>query len=139
MSQYFCVGGTCVWNSSTRVAQLFFETAGAMVVVARRHHGIRDLGHDEYDIDLPTYQEFLQELTRWYLESSHKVFASLIEGFLPAALALLRKAGGDVPLLAEAAARDLEKALYVPGGRSAIMQAERMLARADDLASSISA
>ncbi|MFG1648746.1 DUF6086 family protein [Micromonospora sp. NPDC049275] len=139
MSQCFSVHGIDVWDVATTVAQLFYQTAGAMVVVTGRPHGIRDLERDEYDVDLPTYQEFVGELTRRYLEGRHRVLVPLIEGFLPTALALLRKAGGDVPLLAETAARDPKKARDLRDGRSDITQAKRLLALADGLATSISA
>ncbi|MGC9669138.1 DUF6086 family protein [Planosporangium sp. 12N6] len=139
MSQYFNVNGTSVWNPASTVAQLFFLTARAMVVVTNKPHGIHDLGTGEYDIDVPAYEAFVDELARRYLDSGHPILVQLIEGFLPTALALLRKGGGDVPVLAETAAGDRERASCAPGGVVAIERAERVLAEATDLATKLPA
>jgi hypothetical protein len=136
VSQLFSADGRDLWWPATTAAQLFFQTAEAMVLVSRRPHGIRDLGWDEYDIDVPTYQEFVRELAQQYLESRHTVLMSLIEGFLPTALALLRKAGGDVPLLAETAEENREQAPH--RGPSAPLKARKILALTNDLSGFIS-
>jgi Family of unknown function (DUF6086) len=137
VSQYFKVGGVSVWNPATTPAQLFYRTAGAMTLVARQPHGIVDLEYDEYDVDLPVYQDFVAALTRRYLDATHSVIVDLAGGFLPMAVAFLRAAGGDVPLLAETAAGDLEAARKVPAGEYAIEKATAVLARVEELKWSI--
>ncbi|WP_433796153.1 DUF6086 family protein [Actinoplanes sp. CA-252034] len=134
MSQYFKVAGRSVWNPATTAAQLFYRTAEAMTVVAGRPSGILDLEFDEYDIGLPAYRAFVEELTRRYLTSTHPVIVELVGGFLPHAVALLRAAGGDLPLLDQVAAGQ-----SLPRGVSAAEKARRVLASAADLAPSMAA
>jgi hypothetical protein len=129
MSQYFTVAGATVWNPATRVAQLFFRTAEAMTVIAENPHGMVDLGWDEYDIDLPAYRLFTEELTSQYLRATHPVLITLIGGFLPMAVALLRAADGEVPLLERAAAGQ-----PIPRGTDAVEKARSVLTTAADLA-----
>jgi hypothetical protein len=129
MSQYFNVAGTTVWNPATRVAQLFFRAAEAMTVIAEKPHGMTDLGWDEYEIDLPAYRLFTEELTAQYLGATHPVLITVVGGFLPMAVALLRAADGEVQLLERAAAGQ-----PVPRGIDAAEKARSVLATAADLA-----
>ncbi|MEU8288885.1 DUF6086 family protein [Micromonospora sp. NPDC048905] len=100
MSQCFQVGDLVLWNPSNTVAQLFFRMTEAMAPVAECPSGVDpDVDRDEYQIDPDTFAAFVDVLTARYLSTNHPILKSMIEGYLPTALVLVRRSGLDVPAL----------------------------------------
>ncbi|MEU4717123.1 DUF6086 family protein [Micromonospora purpureochromogenes] len=107
MSQYFQVGDLVLWNPSNTVAQLFARMTEAMVPVAGCPSGVGpDTGRDEYEIDPDTFAAFVDVLTARYLSTNHPILTAMLEGYLPAALVMVRRSGRDVAALGRPIARD---------------------------------
>lgn len=95
VSQYFddATTGETLWNSATRVAQLFFRMTGALVPVAGRPCGIVDLRNDEYAVDPQTFAAFVDALVAQYLASNHTIFKVMLAGYLPQAMVMVERSG----------------------------------------------
>ncbi|MEU0558176.1 DUF6086 family protein [Dactylosporangium sp. NPDC006015] len=122
MSQYFQVGDLVLWNPASTVAKLFARMTEAMVPVAGCPSGVGpDLGRDEYEVDPDAFAAFVDALTARYLATNHPILTAMLEGYLPAALVMVRRSGRDVPALARPVARDnrdisLNRDAFDPGG-----------------------
>jgi hypothetical protein len=107
VSQYFQVGDLVLWNPSNTVAQLFARMTEAMVPVAECPSGVgSDIGRDEYEIDPDIFAVFVDALTKRYLATNHPILTAMLEGYLPAALVMVKRSGRDVPALKQPIARD---------------------------------
>ncbi|WP_026403952.1 DUF6086 family protein [Actinomadura rifamycini] len=110
MSQYFQAGDAVLWNPATAVARLFARTAETLADLADAPSGIGPEQADEYQVDVEAFTAFTDTLVRRYACSNHAVLRTLMDGFVVTALALVHRAGGDVPAVAAlgtAEARDL--------------------------------
>ncbi|WP_027346798.1 DUF6086 family protein [Hamadaea tsunoensis] len=101
MSQNFRIGRRILWNPSNRVARLFLDVAAAAAGIAEKPVGLRDTGADEHEVDLATFEAFVNALVRTYLGSNHPILRALLEDFLATALVLVNRAGGTVGALEE--------------------------------------
>ncbi|WP_243709371.1 DUF6086 family protein [Micromonospora sp. 15K316] len=122
MSQYFQVGELVLWNPSHTVAQLFARMTEAMVPVAGCPSGVGpDIGRDEYEVDPDIFAAFVDALTMRYLSTNHPILTAMLEGYLPAALVMVRRSGRDLPALERQIARgsrdvSLNRDVFDPDG-----------------------
>ncbi|MBV1850798.1 DUF6086 family protein [Catellatospora tritici] len=134
MSRYFQIGARVLWNPSNNVAELFARTAEVMSALVDKPTGMHDLGQDEYEIDLPVFEAFVDTLARRYLGSSHLVLRSLVEGFLATAIVMVERAEGGLPALTqshELFPRDIQVG---PTGTMPLGDVRRLRDLADDVA-----
>ena len=97
MSQYFQTGDRILWNPATTVAQVFLHAAESFARLADRPSGLGPMIADECEIDMPTFAEFTDSLISQYGRSDHVILRALTEGFIATAMAMVERAGGQLP------------------------------------------
>jgi hypothetical protein len=102
VSQNFKVGGATVWNPSNDVGRLFVRSADALAPAVGLPTGISQAhpgDPDEWAVDMPLFEAFVDALTDRYQRSTHLILRSLMEGFIATALVLVERGGGSTPSL----------------------------------------
>lgn len=107
MSQYFRVDQQVVWNPSNGVALLFVRTSEALRPLTDMPTGLASEIPDEWAIDLPVFEKFIDALVTRYQQSTHLILRSLMEGFIATSLVLIERGGGNVPALQTAPGPDV--------------------------------
>jgi hypothetical protein len=94
VSVMFSVNGTSLWFPGNKSGRLFKAQAEAVAASYGIPSGIGELYADEYVIDLPVLEKFVQTLARQYDHHGILYINSLIEGVLGISYVLVERAGG---------------------------------------------
>lgn len=120
MSQNFVVGEQMVWNPSNGPGQLFVRSADALAPVAGLPTGIRQAhpgDPDEWAIDMPVFEAFVDALVDRYQWSAHLVMRSLMEGCAAALLEVSRSSAATSGAPGAPATAVRRPGCGVPSGR----------------------
>jgi hypothetical protein len=97
MSVLFSANGASVWNPSAAVGRLFKGQVEAIAAVLDVPSGLGEFFADEYVIDMPMFERFLERLTEQYDDPSPFVIKALVEGVLGTSYVMVERGGGQVP------------------------------------------
>lgn len=132
MSRYFQADGRSLWNSASRVADLFARTGEAVADLTEVPSGLGPMVADEYEIDPEVFAVFVDELVKLYLSASHPILRSLLEGFLATALVLVHRTDYELPSLRTPASPHPKDVSVGVGGIRPLGDPERLLRLADE-------
>ncbi len=97
MSVYFKYEGRSIWNPAIGVGVLFFDEVKAVEKLLGVQSGITDTRMDEYTIDQPAFEAFVDALVKEIGESEHEGLIVLTRGVATLSLALQIRMTGSMP------------------------------------------
>lgn len=96
MSQYFDMGDETLWNPSNGASRLFRRQVAVFEAELELSSGIGPMENDECQIDLGTFETFVNALLAHHRTTSHAILLALSDGFTATVLALAERAGVKV-------------------------------------------
>lgn len=86
-----------LWWPANNVARLFKANVETLAELLGVPSGIGDLIEDECEVDLVPFQGFCTSAVARYDETTNGLLRSMTVGLIATALALLQRAGGQIP------------------------------------------
>jgi hypothetical protein len=96
MSQYFDVGDETLWNPSNGASRMFRRQVAVFEAELDLSSGIGPMENDECQIDLVTFETFVNVLMAHHRSTSHAIVLALSDGFTATVPALAERAGIEV-------------------------------------------
>ncbi|MEU0451750.1 DUF6086 family protein [Streptomyces sp. NPDC006129] len=96
MSQYFDMGDETLWNPSNGASRMFRRQVAVFEAELGLSSGIGPMENDECQIDLVTFEAFVNALLAYHRRASHAIVLALSDGFTATVLALAERAGIEV-------------------------------------------
>jgi hypothetical protein len=93
MSQYFEIGNETLWNPSNGASRMFQRQVAVFEAELELSSGIAPMVSDECQIDLNTFEIFVNALLANHRSTSHAIVLALSDGFTATVLALAERAG----------------------------------------------
>jgi hypothetical protein len=106
VSQYFDIGDKTVWNPSNGASRLFRRQVTVFEAELKLSSGIGPMENDECQIDLVTFETFVNALLAHHRRTSHAIVLALSDGFVATVLVLAERAGIEVDWAQLGAAQD---------------------------------
>ncbi|AMW11738.1 hypothetical protein A4E84_20895 [Streptomyces qaidamensis] len=96
MSECFDLGGETLWNPSNAASRLFRRQVSVFEEELELSSGIGPMENDECQIDLGTFETFVNALLAAHRRTSHAIVLALSDGFTATMLVLAERAGIEV-------------------------------------------
>ncbi|WP_405983328.1 DUF6086 family protein [Streptomyces sp. NBC_00872] len=96
MSQYFDLGDETLWNPSNGASRMFRRQVAVFEAELELSSGIGPMENDECQIDLVTFEAFVNALLAQHRRTSHAIVLALSDGFTATVLVLAERAGIEV-------------------------------------------
>ncbi|MFD7974312.1 DUF6086 family protein [Streptomyces sp. NPDC059071] len=93
MSQYFDIGDETLWNPSNGASRMFQRQVAVFEAELELPSGIGPMENDECQINLDTFETFVNALLMKHRRTSHAIWLALSEGFTATVLVLAERAG----------------------------------------------
>jgi len=101
MSQYFQVGDQVVWNPALGVGELYARMAEAIAPLVDVPTGVGPVVADEYQLDLPVFQTFVESLIQRFEKATHSELRGMTGGFIATSVVMLERSGVQVAPLTD--------------------------------------